>query len=719
MKYFFAAKALFLTLFLCLLSAPHSAQSVDSTQTEVYTPVSVQKALDKSVFKMMNGSGIAEGAEISWVLDYEEIDAVADRFVVIKYNTDIGAKREESGLSSTWKYTQPVPAKDINFTIEDLIGNEKYIFYVGISKTEQIPSAELNNADVIWSKKIKVQTERGWGLMKFLILIGSLGLFIFGMKVMSDGLQRASGERLRKMLGSLTSNRVKGVFTGFFSTAIVQSSSVTTVMTVSLVNAGLLTLRQSAGVMMGANIGTTITAWLVLLLGFKVSIASYALVLIAIGAPLMFMNFPKAKEISSAIIGFAILFIGLEFLKDSVPTLDNDSPIVQFFVNYKDIPVISNIMFVLLGALVTIVIQSSSAAMALTLTMVSKGIIPYEVACAMILGENIGTTITAELASAVGNVHAKRSARIHSLFNIIGVTWILCVFPFFTSMVGYIIGGDSFDPENYDLANSAIALFHTMFNACNVLLMIWFVPFLVRLAERTVKSKGDADEEFKLNYIGGHVITYTGLGLLEAKQEIARFGDITSRMVKFIRALLNEPGKKESAKMFKKLAKYEEITDRFEIEIAQYLEKVAKSELTDENTLEIRSMLSIINDLERIGDIFYQMSKSMERKRDDSLYFDPKQRTNLNEMLNKVEAAFKVMNENLEGDYKSANMDKARSLEKDINVCRNELRRKYHDRIAKGDDNIQGSMIYNDLFSQCEKVGDHIMNVNEAISGSI
>ena len=719
MKFRFTFIALVLFTFIGLSQEVHASQSQDTTATENYVPISTQKNLDGSVFKTVAGEGLAEGAEISWVLDYNEVTAVGDRFVIIKYNTDIGAKREESGLSSTWKYTQPIPATEISYLVEDLIGNEKYVFYVGMSKTEKVPTTELNDADMIWSKKIKVQSDRGWGLMKFLILIGSLGLFIFGMKVMSDGLQRASGERLRKMLGSITSNRVKGVFTGFFSTAIVQSSSVTTVMTVSLVNAGLLTLRQSAGVMMGANIGTTITAWLVLLLGFKVSIASYALVLIALGAPLMFMNFPKAKELSSAIIGFAILFIGLEFLKDAVPTLDNDSAIVQFFVNYKDIPVLSNIMFVALGALVTIVIQSSSAAMALTLTMVSKGIIPYEVACAMILGENIGTTITAELASSVGNVHAKRSARIHSLFNIIGVTWMLLVFPWFTTMVGYMIGGAGFDPENYDMANSGIALFHTMFNACNVVIMIWFVPFLVNLAERSVKSKGDSDEEFKLNYIGGNVISYTGLGLLEAKKEIARFGDITSRMVKFTRVLLNEPGKKDNAKMLKKLGKYEEITDRFEIEIAQYLEKVAKSELTDENTMEVRSMLSIINDLERIGDIFYQMSKSMERKRDDKIYFDPKQRTNLNEMLNLVEAAFKLMNENLNAEYRKIDLDKAKSIEKDINNYRNELRRKYHDRIAKGDENIQGSMIYNDLFSQCEKVGDHIMNVNEAMAGLI
>lgn len=560
---------------------------------------------------------------------------------------------------------------------------------------------------------------RGWGLLKFLILFGSLGLFIFGMKTMSDGLQRASSTKLRQMLGSITSNRVKGVLTGFFSTAIVQSSSVTTVMTVSLVNAGLLNLRQSAGVMMGANIGTTITAWLVLLLGFKVDISDYALMLIAFGAPLLFMSFSKSKEISSSIIGFALLFIGLQALKDSVPNLDKDSAIVQFFINYQDIPVLSNVMFVLLGALVTIVIQSSSAAMALTLTLVSKGIIPFDVACAMVLGENIGTTITAEIASSVGNVHAKRSARIHSLFNIIGVTWMLIVFPWFTSMIGFLVGGDNFSTDDYEMANSGIALFHTMFNLSNVVLLIWFVPQLVSMAERTVKSKGDSDEEFNLKYIGSGVVSYPGLGLLEAKKEIARFGAITGRMVKFIRTLLNDPTKKEGEKMIKKISKYEEITDRFEVEITQYLERLAKGELTEANTLEVRSMLSIINDLERIGDIFFQMSKSMERKREEKIYFDPKQREQLNSMLDKVVKAFELMNINLEMDYLKVDLKESESAEKSINALRNDLRRKYQDRIAKGDQNIQGSMIYNDIFSQCEKIGDHIMNVNEAIVGQI
>ena len=354
------------------------------SQDSIFTDTSLNEiksssssiVLDESTFNNLSTISKSEGFKLTWSIDYKSYNDISDKKFIVKYNTKIGSKRNKKGFKgSDWKYSEVFNTDKTSFEVKDLIGGEKYEAYLGIINSGD--SKNLENADIIWSKKVKVKTERGWGIMKFLILIGSLGLFIFGMKIMSDGLQRTAGEKLRKMLGSITSNRFKGVFTGFMSTSIVQSSSVTTVMTVSLVNAGLINLRQSAGVMMGANIGTTITAWLVLLLGFKVSISSYALVLIALGAPLLFMTFRRSKDLANSIIGFAILFIGLQFLKDAVPNLDKDSALVQFFVDYKDIPFISNLMFVALGALVTIVIQSSRAAMALTLTMVSKGIIPF------------------------------------------------------------------------------------------------------------------------------------------------------------------------------------------------------------------------------------------------------------------------------------------------------------------------------------------------------
>lgn len=698
------------------------AANQDSIAAVTVMGEEVDSEITEDIFVTQSGKSGEGTATISWVLDYDQVNQVRDKKVVIKYITGIGAKRVKKGLDAVWQYSEPIPATNVKYTIKDLPGNEKFEFYIGMPVIGNDPILEGDDANMVWSHKVKVKTKRQWGLTKFLILFGALGLFIFGMKIMSDGLQRAAGPKLRQMLGSITSNRVKGVLTGFMSTAIVQSSSVTTVMTVSLVNAGLLNLRQSAGVMMGANIGTTITAWLVLLLGFKVSISSYALMLIAVGTPFLFFTFQRSKEIANSIIGFAILFIGLQFLKDAVPDLDKDSGIVQFFINWKDTPVIGNIMFVALGALVTIVVQSSSAAMALTLTMVSKGIIPYEVACAMILGENIGTTITAELASLIGNVHAKRSARIHSLFNLIGVTWMLLVFPWFTDLVGFMVGlfsDTAFDPLNTEMANSGIALFHTAFNLANVLVMIWFVPQLVRTVERTVKSKSDSDEEFKLDYIGANVIAAPTLALLEAKKEVAKFGNTTSRMAHFGRIILNDPNKKKRTKMMDKIASYEEITDRVELEIAQFLEKVAVSEMSAKNSLEVRSMLSITNDLERIGDIFFQMSKTFERKNDKKIYFEPAQRDSLNEMFDLVDKAFNVMNANLGSDYGSISIDTANAVEKEINELNIALKKAYLKKVEKGDDNIRGSIVYHDIFSQLEKIGDHIINVSEAVEGKI
>jgi phosphate:Na+ symporter len=678
--------------------------------------------LNEDVFQNVKSHSKEEGLKLTWSIEYDILDQLSEKALVIKFNTKIGAKRNKKGYEgSEWKYTKPFDISETSYEIKDLTGAEKYIVHIGIVD-KSIETVD-KDTEVVWSSKVKAKTERGWGIMKFLILIGSLGLFIFGMKVMSDGMQRTAGERLRKMLGSITSNRFKGVLTGFSSTAIVQSSSVTTVMTVSLVNAGLLNLRQSAGVMMGANIGTTITAWLVLLLGFKVSISSYALILIAVGAPLLFMSFRKSKDLANAIIGFAILFIGLQFLKDAVPDLDKDSALVQFFVNYKDIPFISNLMFVMLGALVTVVIQSSSAAMALTLTMVSKGIIPFEVACAMVLGENIGTTITAELASLIGNVHAKRSARIHSLFNVVGVTWMLIVIPFFLDGIGWIIGqshGAAFDPLNTGMSTEGIALFHTLFNAANVLLLIGFVPYLVRFAEKSVKSKGESDEEFKLDYIAGAGgIGIPEVAILEVKKEVAKFGEVTTRMNSFVRTLINDQDKKTRNKMFNKVQKYEEITDRVEVEVANYLDQVSTQEITPEVSTQIRSMLSITNDLERIGDIYYQISKTIERKDDQKIYFLPEQRDNLNKMLDSLEKAFGVMNKNLNAEFGHINIDPAVKIEREINQLRNQLKRSYLENAEKGEYKFQSGILYNDIFSSCEKIGDHIINVSEAVAGEV
>jgi len=668
---------------------------------------------NSSLFRNIFAQKKIEGACIKWGIDYNYTRIVDS--IIIKYADKIEAK----SLNPDWKYLGPYPASDYEKNIDNLVGNEEYVIQIGTAKQGTITAALSNKNGMIWSEKISLKTERPWGLLKFLVLIGSLGLFIYGMKIMSEGLQQASGSRLRSMLGSITSNRFKGVLTGFSITGLVQSSSVTTIMTVSFVNAGLMTLVQSAGVMMGANVGTTITGWLVQYFGFKINIASYALVFIAIAAPLLFISRGKAKSWASTIIGFSLLFMGLGFLKDAVPDLDQNSPLVQFFIRFKDMPFIGNVMFVLLGTFVTIVIQSSSAAMALTMAMVSKGIIPFEVACAMILGENIGTTITAEIASLIGNVHAKRSARIHSLFNVFGVVWMLILIPFVLQIVAMMIPGDPFanDQDGWNSALTGVALFHTVFNAANVLLLIWFIPQLVKIAIKTVKSKGDADEEFHLDYIGAGMMGTPELSILEAKKEVAKFGIITGKMSVFMQHLLTEQDRKKKVKIYKKIRKYEEITDRVEEEISSYLGKVSEHEMSKEVSKRVTNMLSVINDLERIGDIFYQMSMIVKRKEEDKIWFTQEQRDNLSNMFKVLDKAFDVMTSNLDANYDKVSLQKALSLEKEINSLRDKLRHQHLDKIGKREYNVKSGMAYNDLFAACEKVGDHVFNVSEVISG--
>ncbi len=705
MKLFIAIQLLFSTIVFA------NQESTEVSKFE-FTPEMIQNVTAKPG---------EERAKIMWSIQHDAYQKLKEsgKKLIITYNTKIGKKRTKKGLSGgEWMFTEPIELNQTSYTIKELIGHESYYFKVGFTSEGDVVENKDKKDLMVWSSEAKCKTERGWGVAKLLILIGALGFFIYGMKIMSEGLQQAAGNKLRAMLGSITSNRVKGVLTGFGITSIVQSSSVTTVMTVSFVNAGLMTLRQSAGVMMGANIGTTITAWIVLILGFKVSISSYAFMIIALATPLLFIQKGKARAWASAIFGFCILFIGLDELKHAVPSLDANASIVQFFIDFKDVWY-GPLMFVFLGALVTIIIQSSSAAMALTLAMVSAGTIPFEVACAMVLGENIGTTITAEIASLIANVHAKRSARIHSMFNIVGVTWMLLIFPLFLKLIGYFVGGTSFDPTNTEMAGSGIALFHTLFNLANVILLIWFVPQLVNLAEKTVKSKGEADEEFKLDYIDGPLGSTAELCILEAKKEVAKFGKITSKMNGFVKTHLNSSDKKQKNKMLSKLEKYEEITDRVEIEIAEYLGKTSRLEMSEEASVQMRGMLNISTDLERIGDIFYQIGKTLEKKDQDKNYFTPDQREGINKMISITEEAFEIMNENLKSEYGSISMEKAIQKEKEINALRDRLRRKHLETIESEEFNMNSALLYSNIFSSFEKVGDHIINVSEAVAGEI
>ena len=680
-----------------------------------WSPSQEFHSLGMHLFENIVAKAGPENMTLTWSIDYDVATKLKDKNIkaVVKYQNDIAKRRSKKGVTGgDWTYSNSFSILDKKVKIENLNGHDKYTFKVGFAPAGGTEQVKEDKDQMIWSDKVAKKTERGWGIAKLLILIGSLAFFIFGMKLMSEGLQQAAGSRLRAMLGAMTSNRLKGVITGFGITSIVQSSSVTTVMTVSFVNAGLLNLRQSAGVMFGANIGTTITAWIIVLLGFKLSIGDYAYMMIALAAPLLFISKGTAKAWVTAIFGFCILFMGLGALKDSVPDLDADSALVQFFIDFKN-AWYGPVMFVMLGALVTMIIQSSSAAMALTLTMVASGAIPFDVACAMVLGENIGTTITAQLASLIANVHAKRAARIHMFFNVVGVVWMLLIFHLFLKGLSTLVTGDPY--TDTAVAATAIALFHTLFNLINVLLLIWFIPQLVRLAERTVKSKGESDEEFKLDFISGPLGSTAELNILEAKKEVAKFGKITSKMNGFVKTHLNSTDKKEKSKMLTKIDKYEEITDRVEVEIADYLGKTARLEMSSEASTNMRGMLNITTDLERIGDIFFQISKTLEKKDNDKTYFTPEQREGLNKMLVVVDEAFEVMNENLNAEYGSISLDNAIAKEKEINALRDTLRRKHLQGIGS-EENMDNALLYSNVFSSLEKVGDHIINVSEHVA---
>ena len=577
-----------------------------------------------------------------------------------------------------------------------------------------------------------------FGFLDIVKVFGALGFFIYGMKVMSEGIQKAAGDQLKKVLGTMTNNRYMGVLSGFLITALVQSSSATTVMTVSFVNAGLLTLIQSAGIMMGANIGTTITAWLVSAFGFKVKIVALALPIFAVAFPMMFVRKGNYRFWAEFLIGFALLFMGLDFLKSSVPDIKHNPDILYFLQSFADWGYGSYLIFIFIGTLLTIVVQSSSASMTITLVLVAKGWITFDVAAAMVLGENVGTTITAELASIVGNVHAKRSARIHSMFNIIGVTWMLLVFPFFLQLVNYVCVGmgffppletgtgaeiSSMTPEAARMRESSVtfglSIFHTLFNLMNVIVLIGFAHKLAELAERLIKPKDDDDEKFSLEYIGSGVMASVELSLLEAKKEISNFGLVISKMGKEMASLLTEKDATKLKKRIKKIKKQEDNSDQLELEVGQYLVRLSEAELTEKSSILIRTMLSMINDLERSADVIYQMANTFNRKSDAKIWFTPSQREKLVELFNKVQEGIDHMQVILDGDYARADLKKALEIEQEINDMRTKFRKQHLKSIEAGDYNIKAGLVYVDLISSAEKLGDHIYDVVRATKGEV
>ena len=595
-----------------------------------------------------------------------------------------------------------------------------------------------------------------YSFFDFLTLIGSLGLFLYGMKIMSEGLQKVAGDKLRNVLSAMTANRVTGVLTGVLITALIQSSSATTVMVVSFVNAGLLSLAQSISVIMGANVGTTITAWIISIFGFKVNISVFAIPLIGICIPLIFSTQSKRKSWGEFLIGFAFLFMGLDFLKASVPDLQSNPEILSALQSYTTMGYPSILLFMLLGTVLTTIVQSSSATVAITLIMCTKGWIPFEMAAAMVLGENIGTTITANVAAITANISARRAAFAHLMFNIFGVLWVMILFYPYTEMIGYIVSnygpGDPYamtqflasldtetiqmittpgltltDPHLIDLQKQllslqvsvsyGLSLFHTIFNIANVLIMIWFVKFYVYVCSMIIKPKaGSADEEeFQLRYISSGMLSTAELSLMQARKEIAVFGERTQRMLGMVKQLYNETDETKFLKIYSRIEKYESISDRMEIEIANYLTYVAEGHLSSSSKEEIRAMLRVVTEIESIADSCNNLARGIKRKVDGKAKFSDELNTNVHQMYKLVERALTRMNvilEDLENSPEDVNP--SYNVENEINNLRNQLKANNMEDVDAKKYDYQDGVYYIDLITEYEKLADYILNVVQA-----
>ena len=557
-------------------------------------------------------------------------------------------------------------------------------------------------------------------IFNILTLLGSLGLFLYGMTLMSEALQKVAGDKLRNILAAMTSNSVSRILTGLFITAVIQSSSATTVMVVSFVNAGLLSLVQSIGVIMGANIGTTFTAWLISLLGFKADIAILAIPLIGFGFAFMMCKAKKKKSIGELIIGFALLFLGLSFLKDAVPDLQSSPEVLAFLQQWTNYGFGSILMFVLIGTILTIVLQSSSATMALTLVMCNNGWIPFEMGAAMVLGENIGTTITANIAASVANVSARRAAMAHSVFNVFGVVWVLALFHPFLAIVSKIIMGMGLDNPLVAGASPnstlyAISMVHTLFNIGNTLILVWFTNQIARLVTKIIKNKND-EEVFRLQYIHGGMLSTSELSLNQAKEEIVHYADICRRQYVYAKSAINETDPEKFDALYKKLEHYEQVTDRIELEIAKFLNEVKDGVISDESGRRIQAMYKIISELESVGDSGFNIARILQRRNIHNMKFDEQMIKKLNYMIELLERGFDAMIFNLKKGYTQINdIANAQDIETDINEYRNNLKEEHLLNLENKTYNYLTGVYYMDLVNECEHVGDFMINISEAI----
>ena len=568
-------------------------------------------------------------------------------------------------------------------------------------------------------------------ILQILTLVGALGMFLYGMNLMSEGLQKAAGDRLRKFLEAMTSNRFKSVATGLTITSIIQSSSATTVMVVGFVNAGLLALTQAIGVIMGANIGTTVTAWLISLLGFKADISILAVPLMALGFVMSISKRERNKNLSEFIIGFALLFLGLSLMKESVPDLNKTPEVLSFIKGWTEMGFGSVLIFLLFGTVLTLVLQSSSATMALTLIMMSMGWIPFHMAAAMVLGENIGTTITANIAAAVANTNARRAALAHTLFNVFGVIWALALFKPFTMLIGWMIAGMGYpnpaemsyegtiDPTSPEATAAlyGLSMFHTLFNTFNTCILIWFIPQMVYIVTNVIKEKKKPeDEAFRLKFIsGGHTST-AELSITQAKSEIQHFAQILHNGLGYVRSAIHATKDDEFEHFRQKLVKYEEISDRIEFEIASFLKDIPQESISEHTRESVNSMYKIINEMESLGDSGEAISRILTRRNKHEKTFSAENIRSIDALLDLVDKAYVIMIENLRNDSVSMlGLKKAVDCEIQINELRNLLREEEINNMEKDGTHYLSSVYYMDVISEIERMGDFIINISQAL----
>ena len=567
------------------------------------------------------------------------------------------------------------------------------------------------------------------GILQIFTLLGALGMFLYGMNLMSSGLQKAAGDKLRGFLSAMTSNPFKGVMTGLGVTSLIQSSSATTVMVVSFVNAGLLTLAQAISVIMGANIGTTVTAWLVAWLGFKADISILAIPLMAVGFLCSNSKKNQRQNIGELVVGFSLLFLGLSFMKESVPDLNQTPEVLEFVKSWASHGFGSVLIFLVFGTILTLVLQSSSATMAITLIMLSMGWIPFNMACAMVLGENIGTTITANIAASVGNTQAKRAAMSHTIFNLFGVIWALIMFRPFLSLVGHIIElfglpnpaaeGFVVDPESASDSTAALyglSMLHTLFNTINTFILIWFVRFIEKAVVKIIKSpKNQESDVFRLKYITAGPLATPELATEQAFDEIIHFAKISRNGLGYTKQALVERDKDKFEELRKKLVKYEEISDKIEYEIATFLNAVSASDISETTSVQIKAMYKIIGELESLGDSGESISRILSRRNIHHKDFDESTMKHLMNMVDAVDEAYEAMITNLNAAHKQTLTDisNAYNAEEHINSLRNNLRDSEIEGLEDGEKSYQASVYYIDIVNELERMGDFIINISQ------